>query len=117
LRVEPKAPLKDTALYGPVPLLETTATVDEDRGILTIFVVNRDQREVLKLNGDLRAFPGYHIEEHLVLTDEDVRATNTAKDPECVRPRSESDTKITDGRLRTVLPPLSWNVIRLGNEG
>jgi alpha-L-arabinofuranosidase len=117
LRVEPESPIHDTALYGSVPLLETTATLDEDRRILTIFAVNRDQREVLELNGDLRAFPGYHVEEHLVLTDEDVRATNTAEDPERVRPRSEPDTKITDGRLRTVLPPLSWNVIRLGNEG
>jgi alpha-N-arabinofuranosidase len=32
MRVEPKSPIHDTALYGPVPLLEATATLDEDRG-------------------------------------------------------------------------------------
>jgi alpha-L-arabinofuranosidase len=113
LRVEPESPIQDTALYGPVPLLEVTATVDEDRRILTIFAVNRDQREALELNGDLRAFPGYRVEEHMVLTDEEASASNTLEKPERVRPQSGSGAEVADGRLRTVLPPLSWNVIVL----
>jgi alpha-N-arabinofuranosidase len=43
LRVEPKAPLRDTAAYGPVSSLEATATLDEARGALTIFAINRDR--------------------------------------------------------------------------
>jgi alpha-L-arabinofuranosidase len=116
MRVEPKSPIHDTALYGPVPLLEATATLDEDRGVLTIFAVNRDQREALELNGDLRGFPGYRIEEHLVLTDEEANASNSVDKPERVCPKSRSGAEVADGRLSTVLPPLSWNVVRLGRE-
>jgi alpha-N-arabinofuranosidase len=116
MRVEPKSPIHDTALYGPVPLLEATATLDEDRGVLTIFAINRDQREALELNGDLRGFPSYRIEEHLVLTDEEASASNTVDKPERVCPKSRSGAEVADGRLSTVLPPLSWNVVRLGRE-
>jgi alpha-L-arabinofuranosidase len=117
LRVEPQSPIYNTALYGSVPLLEATATLDEDWGGLTIFAVNRDRQEPLELDCDLRAFRGHRVEEHLVLTDGDARATNTAEHPERVRPRSKPGAKVTDGCLEAVLPPLSWNVIRLGNEG
>ena len=50
-----------------------------------------------------------------MLTDEGVRASNTAGNHELVRPRSESGATLTDCRLEAALPPLSWNVIRLGN--
>jgi alpha-N-arabinofuranosidase len=113
LRVEPEAPLQDTALYGPVPLLEATATMDEDRETLTLFALNRDRHEPLELTGDLRSFPGYVVEEHLVLTSEDVGAANTVENPGRVRPESISGAGLSKGTVRTVLPPLSWNVIRL----
>jgi alpha-N-arabinofuranosidase len=116
LRLEPESPLHDTALYGPVPLLEATATLGEDRRALTIFAINRDQREVLELNADLRAFPGYRVEEHLVLTDEETGTSNTLERQDRVRPQPRSGAEVADGRLRVVLPPLSWNVVRLGRE-
>ena len=117
LRVEPQAPLNETALYGPVSLLEATATVDEARETMTVFALNRDQQEPLRLTADLRAFPDYRFEEHLVLANDNVRASNTAGDAERVRPRSEPGTKAGEGQLEAVLPPLSWNVIRLRRVG
>jgi alpha-L-arabinofuranosidase len=57
LRVEPKAPLHETKVYGPVSSLEATATLDEGRGALTIFAINRDREEALELTGDLRDLP------------------------------------------------------------
>jgi alpha-N-arabinofuranosidase len=116
LRVETEAALHDTVHYGTVSLLEATATLDEEREALTIFAVNRDQREALELNGDLRAFPEYRVEEHLVLSDEDLGAANRLENPERVRPRSGGGAEVTNGHLRTVLPPLSWNVVRLRRE-
>jgi alpha-N-arabinofuranosidase len=113
LRVEPESPLYDTAAFGPTPLLEATATLDEDRRELTVFAVNRDHQDSLALTGDLRAFSGYRVEEHLILTDQDAYASNTLEDPDRVRPRSKSDAKEVNGTLEVELPPLSWNVIRL----
>ena len=116
LRVEPEAPLHETAIYGPVPLLEAVATLDENRQTLTVFALNRDRQESLELTADMRALPDYRVEEHLVLGDEDVRATNTAENPGRVRPRTQPGAEVVDGRLRAVLPRLSWNVIRLSRS-
>jgi alpha-L-arabinofuranosidase len=80
---------------------------------VTIFAVNRDRQEPLELNADLRALPDHRVEEHLVLSDEDVRASNTAEDPDRVRPRTHSGAEVVAGRLQVVLPRLSWNVIQL----
>jgi alpha-L-arabinofuranosidase len=38
---------------------------------------------------------------------------NTAAAPDRVAPRPVDDPKIDGGRLQAVLPPLSWNMIRL----
>src|SRR5690348_6482850 len=66
LRVEPVAPMLETKAYGAVPALHATATYQEEdgqqlgrdpgRGQLSLFAVNRDRREPLRLSADLRAF-------------------------------------------------------------
>ena len=116
LRVEPESPLYETAAYGSAPLLEATATLDRDREVLTIFAINRDRQDPLALTGDLRGLPGYRVDQHLVLTDEDTSASNTIENPNRVLPRSEPGAKVADDYLRAVLPPLSWNVIHLRRE-
>ncbi|MFJ8358958.1 alpha-N-arabinofuranosidase [Streptomyces sp. NPDC093984] len=116
LRVEPAAPVYETARFGEVPVLDAVAThVSEAEGAdeLTVFAVNRHQTEDVELALDLRAFPGYAPVEHSVLADADLRATNTVDDPERVRPRGVDTGAVTDGRLTVSLPPVSWNVIRL----
>jgi alpha-L-arabinofuranosidase len=116
LRVEPKAPLRDTTLYGPVSSLEATATLDEGRGALTVFAINRDRGEALKLTGDLRGFPDYRVEEHLVLIGEDAGVPNAAGSTARMRLHSAPGAEVREGRLRVVLPSLSWNVVHLSRE-
>jgi alpha-N-arabinofuranosidase len=65
------------------------------------------------LEGDVRAFPGYRVMEHTTLTHSDLKATNTADQPDNVTPRANGDAKLNDGLLSATLPPASWNVIRL----
>ncbi|MEU2286676.1 alpha-N-arabinofuranosidase [Streptomyces sp. NPDC013178] len=120
LRVEPAAPVYETKRFGEVCVVDAVAThlagadgADE----LTVFAVNRHQSEDVELALDLRAFPGYTPVEHSVLSDPDLRATNTRNDPDRVRPREAGTGSVTDGRLTASLPPVSWNVIRLRRAG
>jgi alpha-N-arabinofuranosidase len=110
------SPAYETALFGPVPLLAATATLDEEPERVTIFAVNRSQTESLPLDGSLRGFDGYAAIEHLVLTHDDPNATNTANRPDEVVPRACGDATLRDGRLTALLPKLSWNVIRLARQ-
>ncbi|MER6064977.1 alpha-N-arabinofuranosidase [Streptomyces sp. NPDC001792] len=120
LRVEPVAPVYETKRFGEVPVVDAVAThiagadgADE----LTVFAVNRHQSENVELALDLRAFPGYTPVEHSVLSDPDIRATNTQDDPDRVRPYTAGTGAVTDGRLTATLPPVSWNVVRLRRAG
>jgi alpha-N-arabinofuranosidase len=111
LRPAITAPTHETARHGEVPLLDAVAT-HSDEG-LTIFAVNRSQTEPLALDVDARGWPELSTATHTVLADDDPEAVNTAEQPERVRPRGLDDPKLDGGRLQAVLPPLSWNMIRV----
>jgi alpha-N-arabinofuranosidase len=113
LDVAVQSPTYEDTTFGAVPYLEAVATWDEANGGVTIFAVNRDLDSSLPLEGDLRAFPGYHVVEHLTLTHHDLKATNTADNPNHVTPRANGDAQESNGQLSANLPPASWNVIRL----
>jgi alpha-N-arabinofuranosidase len=113
LDVGVQSPTYDDATFDAVPYLEAVATWDEANESLTLFAVNRDLESALPLEGDLRAFPGYAVIEHTTLTHADLKATNTADHPNNVAPRANGDAQVSDGQLTAILPPASWNVIRL----
>ena len=108
------SPVYDDAEFGPVPYLEAVATYDAAAGTLAVFAVNRSLDQAMMLEGDARHFAGYHVVEHLSLSNPDLKAANTlASQP--VTPRSGGDAALApDGHLTATLAPASWNVIRLG---
>lgn len=113
LEVKVASPSYENATFGSVPLLETTATLDESTGQMTLFAVNRSQDGPLNLDADLRSLPGFEVVEHLVLEHQDANATNTIERPHEVTPHRRGDATAEDGSLTALLPKLSWNVIRL----
>jgi alpha-L-arabinofuranosidase len=113
LRTEPTSPLYDTAGYGDVPLLDAVVVADDESGAVTLFAVNRDQREELSLDVDVRACPSLAGGEHVAVHDADPDAVNTAEQPDRVTPRRLDDVKVDGGHATVVLPPLSWNMVRL----
>lgn len=116
LRTEPSGPRTETARYGEVPLLWTTATHDAGRGEVSLFAVNRDSDEPMLLETALRAFPGARLVEHLELADADPSAVNTAAEPDRVRPRAAKGATLADGVLSAELAPRSWNLLRLAYD-
>ena len=113
LALQVDAPVYDCRGYDGVPFLEAAAVLDEERGCLTVFAVNRSLEESLALAADLRGCGDYQVREHIVLAHKDRQATNTAGQPLRVAPCRANGAEIRQGRLAAVLPPLSWNVLRL----
>lgn len=78
----------------------------------SIFAVNRDPENALKLDIDVRSFEGFHVEEHIILTGGDVKATN-GPTTQNVTPHQGPLPEYSGGQVTAELPSLSWNVIRL----
>jgi alpha-N-arabinofuranosidase len=116
LRVEPDAPRIETERYGSVPALEATAIWHDGDGTLAILAVNRHRFEALDLDVDVARLGDVACLDHTTL-DGDPAATNTAGAPDTVRPRALAGAEVSGGHLRAQLPPLSWNVLRLGRSG
>jgi alpha-N-arabinofuranosidase len=111
------APTLTTARYGEVPVLDAVATHDADGGRLALFVVNRHPSEPVTFGAGLRGFGGGALVEAVVLTDDDLTATNTEDHPERVVPRPHPAAGVTDGELRAELPPASWSMLLLDVGG
>ncbi|MEV0385356.1 alpha-N-arabinofuranosidase [Nonomuraea sp. NPDC050643] len=110
LRVEPVSPSYETKEYGEVPLVHAVATHAQEGGT-TLFAVNRSTDGPVSLEIDTRALGGVRVVEATTLTDSDVYARNTADDPGRIAPRPNTDVEHDPARI--LLPPVSWNVIRL----
>lgn len=66
------------------------------------------------MEADLRQFKDYHIDRHIVLNHEDIKAVNTEAEPNnVVEEIKNSNSKFEDGHLTSVLEKHSWNVIVL----
>ena len=107
------SPKYDCSDFTDVPLVDAAATLGDD-GSVTIFAVNRDLKEDIALEADLRAFGELKVLEHIVLHHDDVKAINTEENPDNVAPHAGKGGQLDGGHLNVVLPSLSWNVIRLG---
>jgi alpha-N-arabinofuranosidase len=117
LEMQAHSPVYDNARYGAVPYLESIATCNREADELTVFAVNRSSEEELVVEGKLAGFERHRVLEHIVLADKDPKAANTKDNPSRVVPRRIDTSRAEKGSLRAVLPPLSWNVVRLGARG
>jgi alpha-L-arabinofuranosidase len=116
LDVKIDSPRYENRAFGDAPLLDAIATFDEERGTITLFAVNRSDTDALDLTVDTRGFGVREAVEHVVLAHPDPFATNTADAPDRVAPHRSSGRPVTGDRLHATLPPLSWNVVRLGSR-
>ena len=113
LKLNVKSPCYSTKEYDDVQSVEAVATMDEQTDSLTIFAVNRNLEENLKIEADIRDFQEYELLQHLILKHEDLKAKNGAENPNNVIPQEKNKIKIDKGTLYLELPNASWNVIRM----
>jgi alpha-N-arabinofuranosidase len=87
---------------------------NEEAGELTIFAVNRDQQEALPVTIDIRSFGNTARRlEHIVLEHTNLKARNTASEPNLVQPHTRGQSVLQDGHITASLTKASWNVIRI----
>lgn len=108
-----KTPVYESKTYGETPYLDGVLVWREEEEELVLFAVNKCLDEDMELICDLRQFAGYQLEEHVVLSHEDMKAVNTETHPWEVTPQKGTGIKIKDGKLTGVLGKHSWNMIRL----
>ncbi|MDR3496639.1 MAG: alpha-N-arabinofuranosidase [Ancalomicrobiaceae bacterium] len=98
---------------GPVPSLDVAAVHDDDAGYLTFFIVNRSG-EAIATDIRLEGFgSGATIVEHRQMAHADLKAANSAADPEAVVPRPGTGAEIRDGKLLADIPAYTYHVVRL----
>ena len=92
--------------------VEATAVHDLARGEVTVFTVNRADREI-GLEATLRGFDRLVIAGQSRLSGPDLAAHNSAADPYRVAPSPADGATIKGERLTVRLPARSWSVARL----
>lgn len=97
--------------FGKVKFADVIVTVNGEEA--SVFAVNKNEEESMELVGTLNGFEEYRIIEELELAHDNKFAVNSEENPDCVKPRNVKKATFEDGILNSVLPPLSWNVIRL----
>ena len=121
LRTEVTGPVVETDAFGNVPALWSTATYDEESGVVALFVVNRSETDEIECEiplGALEAALGpLHLVEHVGLYDDDRSAVNGPEHPDRVVPKRIDGTRITDGTCVATLPAASWHLVRLSPGG
>ena len=76
--------------------------------------MNRNLEEGVELTTDVRSFEGYRLLEHIVLENEDLKATNSLIGEKVYPVNADDRSKLDEGVATSVLKKASWNVIRLG---
>ena len=107
------SPCYDNTAYGSVPYVESAAVRNREAGELTVFAVNRSATDEMTLEVRLGGFGKGSLIEHVTLVSNDTKAVNTKQNPSRVVPTRLSKSRLDEGRLTAMLPPLSWNVIRM----
>jgi len=113
LRQVVDVPCYDTKQRQDVPYLASACVHDRPAGRLTLFAVNRSLDQRMELDVDLRAFPDLAVDQWITMGHDDLKAVNTAAHSDAVVPATGDTASVTGNRLRAVLAPASWNVIRL----
>ena len=94
--------------------LSTALTYDETTRQLMIFAVNRSLTEPMEVCMELRAFGGTpSLKNWKSLFNDDLKAVNTADNPNNVTPVDLADFAVKDGKAVFTLPKASWNAMIL----
>ena len=108
-----KSPVYESKTYGTAPYLDGVLVWNEAEEELVLFAVNKCLDEDMEITCDLRQFEKFQIEEHVVLSHQDMKAVNTEENPQTVSPTAGNTVKLEAGKLSGILGKHSWNMIRM----
>ena len=97
-----------TDQYGSVPVVTAAMTRDPDTSQLAIYLVNRSEKESVRVEIELRSFGSTELISVSTMSDDDPSAANTLEDPSRVTPRHNDSGRLDGGVVFIDLPPISW---------
>ena len=103
----------DTRRIKNVPYLESAAVYHEAEREIDIFAVNRSLEDDMDFECELSSFGATRVIEHITMSNDDLKAVNTADDPDNVVPSPNGSASVESGKLSAKLGKHSWNVIRV----
>ena len=117
LETKISSPKTLTKKFGEQDLLDAVVVLNEKDMEIAIFAVNRDIKNIQKLEIILQGFTLIEVLQQATLADSDVYKTNTVEKPDNVVPGIEINTIIKNNAVHCDLPPVSWQMIRVKVEG
>jgi alpha-N-arabinofuranosidase len=106
----------ETPRFGDVDLVDAAGTWDAERGVVSLFLANRDLTEPAAVEVGVRGFGELRVEHAAVLAaadGQDRHTTNDEQHQDRVGLRPLDGVQVADGTAQLTLPPLSWAVIQL----
>ena len=106
----------ETPSFGDVDLVDASGTWDEETGVVSLFVANRDLDEHATVDVALGGFGPLRLTTAHTLCaadGQDRHTTNTAEQPDRVGLRSLDDVVVDGSAVQLRLPPCSWSVVQL----
>ena len=86
-----------------VPYLKLSAVHDDKAGTLTLFALNRHLKDDMTVEVTTKGFSKLAVAKAHQLHDKDLKALNTAKQPDRIKPLPLRDIEVRDGGLRATL--------------
>jgi alpha-N-arabinofuranosidase len=101
-----------TGKHDNIPFVESSVIYNAEKTELVLFAVNRSLKENIELSFEAKGFENITAIEHVVLQNDDMKASNSLDNPFNIEPFSSEDVT-TDGDKATIpLQKHSWNMIR-----
>jgi len=113
LQVVVDAPTYNCKVADEVSYLDIASVYNQHEETLTFFIINRHLNETAELELSLTGFSKSSIIQHLTMEGYDLQATNSAERPDYVAPQQGTNIGIEEGKVKGVLAPLSYHVLRL----
>jgi alpha-N-arabinofuranosidase len=111
------APEYDTRRFGPMPLLDASASYDEGRGAGAVFLVNRSQSEPLDTELRWQGRVPVRVTAITQLSGDDPKAANSFAQPGLIAPRQLPGGPVEGGSFTLRLPPLSFTALTTRDRG
>jgi len=105
------APQSDTKLFGPMPLLDVSASYDQAGDCGAVFLVNRSQTEAVTTDIAWQGAAPARTTAVYQLSGNDPKAINTFERPDTIVPKQLESVPVRDGGITLRLPPLSFTVV------
>ncbi len=114
LDVAVKAPQYDTKLYGPMPLLDVSASYDEEKDAHAVFIVNRSQTESLPVELIWQDRAPQRVGKAYQVAGSDPKAANSYDNPNQIVAVEVAAPTLDGKRAMLVVPPLSFTALEMG---